>query len=190
MNYYAGVGSRETPENILTIMHHVGAHLATAGWTLRSGAASGADACFEEGAVRAAGGTEIYLPWAGYNNHKSILHPQRYPFSEQEMQFAAIHHPGWHNCSPGARRLHARNTRIMLGLQPLHGENVQASRFVVAWTKGGKLTGGTAQALRIAQSMNVPIFNLGSAQNPEELETLLLKIDDIQKRLKDKVILG
>ena len=29
MNYYAGIGSRETPDHILNIMHHIGAYLAT-----------------------------------------------------------------------------------------------------------------------------------------------------------------
>ena len=42
MNYYSGIGSRETPEHILNIMHHIGAYLATQGWVLRSGAANGA----------------------------------------------------------------------------------------------------------------------------------------------------
>ena len=48
-DYYAGVGSRDTPEHILNIMHHIGAYLATQGWVLRSGAASGADAAASSG---------------------------------------------------------------------------------------------------------------------------------------------
>ena len=64
-DYYAGVGSQDTPEHILNIMHHIGAYLATQGWVLRSGAASGADASFEEGAIHGEGEMEIYLPWGG-----------------------------------------------------------------------------------------------------------------------------
>ena len=29
MDYYVGIGSRETPEHILNIMHHIGAYLAS-----------------------------------------------------------------------------------------------------------------------------------------------------------------
>ncbi len=32
--------------------------------------------------------------------------------------------------------------------------------FVVCWTIGGKISGGTGQALRIAKDLGIPIFNL------------------------------
>jgi hypothetical protein len=32
--------------------------------------------------------------------------------------------------------------------------------FVVCWTTGGKISGGTGQALRIAKDLSIPIFNL------------------------------
>ena len=190
MDYYAGVGSRETPEHILNIMHHIGAYLATQGWVLRSGAANGADASFEEGALHVEGETEIYLPWRGFNNHTSELHPGKYPFSSKEKQFSAKFHPAWDKCSPSARLLHQRNTRIMLGLEAVHGEMVQASKFVLCWTPGGQLKGGTAQALRIATALNIPIINLGSATTAQELEALVLKVDELQAQLKSTRIIG
>lgn len=189
-NYYSGIGSRETPEHILTIMHHIGAYLSSEDWTLRSGAASGADASFEEGANREKTKPEIYLPWEGFNFSKSPLHPKNYPFTEQEQQFTAQFHPAWRKCSPSARLLHQRNTRIMVGMEALHGEDVQASKFVVCWTENGQLKGGTAQALRIATSYNIPIINLGLAQSPQELETLVLKVDELQSQLKGRKVLG
>ena len=84
MDYYAGVGSRDTPDHILNTMHHIGAYLATQGWVLRSGAANGADTFFEKGALHVGGEAEIYLPWKGFNHHKSELHPGKYPFSTKE----------------------------------------------------------------------------------------------------------
>ena len=42
MKYYAGVGSRETPQDVLETMWKIGKHLADKGYTLRSG---GARAC-------------------------------------------------------------------------------------------------------------------------------------------------
>ena len=92
MDYYAGIGSRDTPEHILNIMHHIGAYLATQGWVLRSGAAKRADTSFEEGAIHGEGETEIYLPWKDFNHHKSELHPGNYPFSTKEKQFTTKFH--------------------------------------------------------------------------------------------------
>ena len=189
-NYYSGIGSRETPEHILNIMHHIGAYLANQGWTLRSGAASGADASFEEGANHEDGATEIYLPWEGFNFSKSPLHPKTYPFSDEEKAFAAQYHPNWKKCSPSARLLHQRNTRQLIGLEAIHGEEVVVSKFVVCWTEGGALKGGTAQALRIATAINIPIINLGAAETAQELEALVLKVDELQSQLKDKTVLG
>lgn len=190
MDYYAGVGSRDTPEHILTIMHHIGAYLATQGWILRSGAASGADAAFEEGSDMSQGEKEIYLPWAGFNFSKSELHPKNYPFSDQEKAFSAQHHPAWGKCSPSARLMHQRNLRQVIGCEQLHGPMVAISKFIVCWTERGLLKGGTAQALRIATSCNVPIINLGTATNAQELEELVLKVDELQNKLKGAKILG
>ena len=188
-DYYSGVGSRDTPEHILNIMHHIGAYLATQGWILRSGAASGTDASFEEGALHVEGETEIYLPWKGFNHHKSELHPGNYPFSDKEKQFSAKFHPAWNKCSPSARLMHQRNLRQIIGMEPIHGEMVQASKFVVCWTLEGQLKGGTAQALRIATAMNIPIINLGTATTAQELEALVLKVDELQAQLKSTRII-
>ena len=46
---YAGIGSRKTPEDIITLMHRLGVRLAELGFTLHSGAANGADTAFEIG---------------------------------------------------------------------------------------------------------------------------------------------
>ena len=78
----------------------------------------------------------------------------------------------------------------MLGLGAVYGEMVQASKFVVCWTPGGQLSGGTAQALRIATALNIPIINFGSATTAQELEALVLKVDELQAQLKSTRIIG
>lgn len=190
MNYYAGIGSRDTPEHILTIMHHIAAYLATQGWTLRSGAASGADASFEEGADISNGAKEIYLPWKGFNHSKSELHPLNYPFTQNEVEFSAKLHPAWNKCAPSARLMHQRNLRQVIGCEQIHGEQVQASKFVVCWTEKGALKGGTAQALRIASMLNVPIFNLGKPKSTDELTAMVEAIDEFQQKMKGKTVIG
>ena len=67
--YYAGVGSRETPQDVLKIMWKIGKHLADKGYTLRSGGARGADAAFENGCDSVMGSKEIFYA----NNNKGTL---------------------------------------------------------------------------------------------------------------------
>ena len=193
---YTGIGSRSTPSHILDIMRNLGAHLASEGWTLRSGGAHGADTAFEVGVddylqvIPNKGGghyqqyKEIYLPWAGFNDHPSNLHPRNIPFSDHEQEFASSHHPAWNRCSPSAKLLHTRNVRQLLGHQSICGDQVQMSRFVICWTPGGRLEGGTAQALRIANALNIPIFNLGSNWTFQTLEDQVNAIQNLQRRIK------
>jgi hypothetical protein len=188
---YAGIGSRETPGHILIIMHHIAAYLAGEGWTLRSGHADGADRAFEDGLESMElpeAHKEIYLPWRGFNGSSSNLHPEHHPFSDQERELAASMHPAWHKCSPSAQRLHTRNVRQILGCEAIHGPNVNPVKFVVCWTDKGLLKGGTAQAIRIAQSCDIPVINLGAAKTPEYLEQLVLEVDSLQKKFKEAAI--
>ena len=47
--YYAGIGSRDCPEDIGLIMTELARELEKGGWILRSGGAIGADTFFENG---------------------------------------------------------------------------------------------------------------------------------------------
>ena len=51
MKYYAGVGSRETPPDVLKTMLKIGRYLAVKGYTLRSGGAKGADTALRMGVI-------------------------------------------------------------------------------------------------------------------------------------------
>lgn len=180
--FYAGIGThKNTPPYILEIMTHIASHLGTHGWTLRSGAAYECDTAFEFGSDRVNGLKEIYLPWFGYNNSKSPYSPKFYPFSEEEKLFTSRFHPAWSKCSPSARLLHTRNTRILLGSEAIHGDIVQPVKFVVAHTDKGLVQGGTGQGLRIAKALNIPIVNLGEAKSNKELEDLVNQIQKLQE---------
>lgn len=136
---YAGIGSRETPETVCQAMGNIGMNLALRGFVLRSGAAIGADRAFE-------GGCDIV------RGRKVIRTATEHA---PPLEHAARYHPNWSACSDHAKALHARNSQIMLG--DWLDEPV---RFVVCWTDGGGATGGTGQALRIADDIGVPVFNL------------------------------
>ena len=141
---YAGIGSRATPDSALRDMTVMAGWLARTGWHLASGGADGADTAFAGGAP--AGQRTLYLPWPGYNGHAG---PDCRTLSRSAlsacMEIAARLHPAWHRCSPGARKLHARNAAILLssGLD----RPVDA---VIAWTRDAAITGGTGMGLRHA----------------------------------------
>lgn len=142
--YYAGIGSRETPPLILTLMHDLAARLAPT-HTLRSGRAIGADSAFERGALSANGLTELFTADSDI----------------PDWAFATVaqFHPAPHRLSDYARRLHARNALILFGP---NGPTDTLSRvaFIICWTPNAAITGGTGQALRIAQCYSIHVRNL------------------------------
>lgn len=154
MHHYTGIGARATPQAILDLMRQTAEALAAKGYTLRSGHAHGADSAFEAGA---AGQSEIYLPSAGWRNSTSDLHPggtlaQTWAAAEA---IAARHHPAWPRLKPFVRALHTRNVYQVMG------RDLQTpSRFLICWTADGEATGGTGQAIRIAETAGIAVINL------------------------------
>lgn len=47
------------------------------------------------------------------------------------------------------------------------------SKFVVCWTEGGQLKGGTSQALRMAKFYQIPVFNFGICETNEDTQKML-----------------
>lgn len=166
MKYYAGIGSRETPSEILTVFENVARFLVFKGFILRSGHAPGADKAFENGCDKANGKKEIYLPWKNFEGSNSNLivdNPKAYEIAQK-------YHPYWHNLKQGARKLQARNSHQVLGL-----DLEIPSKFIICWTKNGKGSGGTGQALRIAKAYEIPVFDAGKFDN----------VDEVRKELKE-----
>lgn len=163
--FYAGIGSRDTPPPVLRRMTRVAERLAARGYVLRSGAARGADAAFEAGAGQA---KRIYLPWAGFNGHVSDLGQP----TVDAMRLAEMVHPNWKALGQAAQKLMARNSHQILG-------NTLRSPvdFVVCWTPDGceteaersTKTGGTGQAIAIADRWGIPVFNLARKDAVERL---------------------
>ena len=148
--YYTGIGSRETPDEILSLMTEIAVWLQRRGYRLRSGGAPGADTAFEIGAGSDA---DIYLPWRAFNGKVGLVITGN--VEDEARAIAEAHHPAWGRCSPAARKLHTRNVPQVLG-----SHLRSPSAFVACWTKDGGPTGGTGLALRIAAAFGVPLFNL------------------------------
>ena len=151
MKFYAGIGSRSTPEGMLLKISLTATYLEKRGYVLRSGGADGADKAFESGVKDPA--------------NKIILRPKQ---STKEAEAIAEQiHPMWSACNDHARKLHGRNVQIVLG-EKLD----QPADFVLAWTPDGKERGGTRTGLVLAQQRGIPTYNLADADISKFVEFL------------------
>ena len=161
---YAGVGSRSTPPDILDRMERIAEAMARHGWTLRSGAATGADGAFEDGAGRAGGPREIWLPWDGFNGRTAGGATRIGRNSARNRDRARQDHPAWHTLSDGAQKLMVRNVHQVLGPEP--GSSPPAD-VVLCWTPNGAAGGGTGLTVRLARRHGIPVVDLGTADRRE-----------------------
>lgn len=152
--YYTGVGSRETPKSICKFMTEIAAAFEQRGLILRSGGAPGADLAFEDG-VSSEDNKEIWIPWKKFNgsNSKNLPIPEAF-------ELASTLHPVWSRLNRGSRSLHARNCHQVLG-----SDLGSPSSFLLCWTEGGQIKGGTATAIKLAKMHNVPVLNFGEWYN-------------------------
>lgn len=162
--FYTGIGSRETPFEILDLMRDLAYKLQQKGYILRSGGAPGADTAFDSGCVN----KQIFVPW---NNFQGIK--KQYDIPPDAYRLASLFHPAWKNLDNSVKHLMARNC-----LQILGPDLKTPSRFVICWTPDGCRTeatrtfktGGTGLAIAIADFFNIPVFNLYN-----ESDLLLIK---------------
>lgn len=160
---YAGIGSRSTPEPVLQVMRKVAHRLSELGYTLLSGGAAGADSTFEEGCF---GQKEIYLPWPGFRHLQQGRHCVTLP-SAEAFRVAEAVHPAWKRLSDTNKSLMARNSHQVLG-----ADLRSPVDFVVCWTPDGcasegertRATGGTGQAIALADRWGIPVVNLAKGK--------------------------
>ena len=158
MKYYAGIGARKTPPEILKVMTQIAAFLENDGYTLRSGGARGADSAFSNG-VKDLSKMEIYTTQSTDVDWVNAMH------TVDQL------HPAPHALGPYTKRLMSRNA-FQIGGAYIN----KFSDFVVCWTPDAaetstsKASGGTGQAIRIANYYKIPVINLA---NPKSLEKVM-----------------
>lgn len=166
---YAGIGSRETPADILELMTNIARELHDLDFTLYSGAANGADTAFYLGSGDK---NRIYVPWEKFNN----FHERQYLPIPAAFTIASLVHPAWNNLSYPAQKLMARNSH-----QVLREDLASPVKFVVCWTVDGAettkqrspKTGGTGQAIDLASRIGIPVVNLANHNAMDRLNDLL-----------------
>lgn len=168
--YYAGIGSRETPEDIRRHMFTAGRALAQLGFVLRSGGAKGADTAFENGCDSVNGKKQIFLPYKGFNRHPSPF----YGTTPEARALARRLHPNWPVIGDNGRDFLARN-----GFQILGPDLKTPSAFVLLWTPKGEIVGGTGQAMRVAIDSGIPILNFATDEM-SYISDFILKLSEGQ----------
>ena len=168
MKYYTGVGSRETPKEILDLMREYSRIMALKGWSFRSGGADGADSAFSDGwwdarhIDKEIQEGEIYLPWDGFNDFMPsdpcciLVTDKRIIQKAQEILQTV--HPAYNKLTRGPLALHTRNVYQVLG-----ADLKTPSKGLIAYAKldkHGEPTGGTRTAIKIAEKYGVKTRNL------------------------------
>jgi hypothetical protein len=162
--YYAGIGSRETPPTMGSIMTQLAAKMEKDGWILRSGGARGADTFFEDG-VTENQHKQIFIHKENAHGRRhsvrcGVFNAQRYADYDEAVRIASEVHPRWARLNDSAQQLHARNVYQVLGpgLAPS-----TYSKLLVCWgipDIHGVPEGGTRTAWKIAEMYGIPRFNL------------------------------
>ena len=145
MKYYAGIGSRETPSDILNVMTEAAQYLEGLGYTLRSGGAEGADTAFERGTNQ----SEVYRPEDANGDIEAYNLLQHVCDNLQDAPKNAM------AIKPYIKNLLARNMYQILGK-----ELDSPVEFVMCWTPDAQLKGGTRYAIKLAQLRSIMVYNL------------------------------
>ena len=157
---YAGIGSRQTPKEILDQMTEVAKELESKGYTLNTGKTFGGK---EEGADQA---------FSKGTTKKNLFAPEE--AGDREMKIAEEIHPNWEALiakGSGGPKLMARNTNQVFG------ENLNTPvDFVLFYaneTGGIRPEGGTGQAVEMARRKGIPTINMMDANWRQQLDDVL-----------------
>lgn len=187
---FTGVGSRDTPLLILTLIFYLSRKLASEGWGLRSGGARGADSAFYNGYIDYFDKTtdihylnvDVYVPdnnhkaYHLYRQHCKVLTAMPNKDKAYEIAEAIIAH--WPICNTYTRALHSRNVYQVLG-----DDLASPSHLYICWAPilGDSVTGGTKSSFEIAKSQSIKIINLA---NPKHYQRVLDIVGLSEHKLK------
>lgn len=142
---YAGIGSRETPKEVLELMTKASTWLAGKGYKLQTGSTfkgkeEGADKAFSDG-----------------TKNKELFPPES--ANEKTIAIAKEVHPAPQNLKVGGLKLMARNTNQVFGKNL--DTPVDFVLFYAQETNTIRPKGGTGQAVEMARLKGIPTINMG-----------------------------
>lgn len=196
---YAGIGSRETPQDVLDVMTKAATYLESLGYTLRSGGAEGADTAFEKGVKSK---KQIFKGFdkTGDTEKKIAheIHPNLQGAMEGSKKRAIAKGKDGERSAKAVENLMARNTN------QIFGEKLDTPvDFVLAydpsgWTGKGPrpVKGGTLQAIDMAARKGIPVINMADPNWRAQLKEVLKNKPAVQPVVQsiilptDKIIFG
>lgn len=154
--FYAGIGSRDIPNDIKNIMGKIASNLEDRGFTLHSGNADGSDIAFARGVKWR---SKIFLPWVDFNlkYQEELPDHDYYVVGDDDLDAndsVLVYHPN--------KKLE-RDSKTWKFMRRNYRQVVRDdafASFVICWTHGAEVMGGTGQAMRIAMANNIPVINL------------------------------
>jgi alkylated DNA repair dioxygenase AlkB len=177
---YAGIGSRQTPQEVLNKMTEIAKYLDGLGYTLQTGFTfkdkntgldeEGADKAFSDGAEN-----KILFGPSGIRktvNGETSLDTYNPNVTTKSTDVVKEVHPAPEKLSPGALKLMARNTN------QIFGKNLDSTvDFVIFYAPETnnplRPKGGTGQAVEMARRKGIPTINLANSNWREDLKTTL-----------------
>lgn len=167
--FYAGVGSRKTPKDVLTLMTLFAKKMEEQNFILRTGGAEGADSAFMAG-VGSPENMNVFLPWRTFNGGQGIFIPDHEPWCRKAQEEVSKVHPAWNRLTQGAKKLHTRNFFQVFGM-----EGQPQSSFVIFWAEEDRngVQGGTATAVNLAIKFGIKTFNLKDKEMRKRIEVFL-----------------
>lgn len=200
---FAGIGSRRISSKYSKALSKLVFYLTLMGRKVNSGRADGSDLAAEIGALAAINFLEklsnkkisrnavmnIFLPW---NNFNGACFGDGYVHISEDIQkktdiITSKYHPNYANLKQSHKKLMGRNANQIFG--KFLNEQV---KFVLCYTSDAAYssemtsnkTGGTGQAIRIADDNNINVFNIA---NKEHFERLRVWTNKIKNELTEKI---
>ena len=146
---YAGIGSKDTPQEVLDLFERLAGYLGAKGCVLRSGGAQGADMAFETGC--GTNNKEIFLPWKIEGRDTTFIGS-----TPEAEEIVRKYHSAWDSYKDASKKLLGRDAFQILGF-----DLKTPVDFVICYTEGGQLKGGTSTAIKLAMDNGIPVLNAG-----------------------------
>lgn len=165
---YVVTGNKEAPPSIVAELESLVKRIEALGYTTRTGGLDGVDSAVEKVSTK----LELYLPWKGFAEKESKL----YWNDDLAMQAAKKYSPVFDNLKPVVQAFLAKNARMVLGTK--FDSN---ALFLLCWSDDGaeakkdvtSRTGNVGHVILIANSIGIPIFNLGNEDTKQRLYNYL-----------------
>lgn len=170
---YVATGSRDTPKPIIDKIALIVKELEVRGYTLRNAGREPVEDLFEKSVSR----KEVHLPWRGFLDKDS-----KFTFTPEAAKvLASRFYPGYEGLKPAIQAFLAADVRMIMGK-----ELKSPALFLITWSEDGAetnqertaKTGTAAQAIAVASTLKIPIFNFGKPSAEERFRQYLGKSNE------------